>query len=873
MTTKKLVHSTCIVSALICMLAWPMRVSAATIQLSVPAGTTNSLDAALAAQAPSYNDADGGVSLGANDIEVSGPGVLSFSKGLGQWTGNLTVKAGGIVRAVIGNTAVLGSASTGAVFVEAGGTVRSDDSANAGNGKAIARAINIVGTGTPNEKGAIVIYPGSGSLRSCVPDKVILTGDATITFCNAVGVLQQQFVSESKTFDLAGHTLTLSGAGIPSSPTETWKFPRFFFSGTYVLRPGHIIADRVIVECRSLERFAGDQSNTLTFTNGAEISLDGISGGMTTWTMKFDSSASQVLKVEPRSRTIDSLRAVHLGPVELGRSLIYNETVKPYANDIAAATNAFGFSGAVSGTGGLSVSSPRSRDKNYFTLGSADNSFTGGCAATNFTLLAKAPTAIPAGDHAGALTLRDSDVLLDYQLAGAADFAFPRVFFHGSGKIGGDRHIVNGSYGSLVKTGAGTLELKTTGSIGLLSLGEGTVTFKSGRSSFPGMQVGSGGRISDFYKNPFTWTEVDSKFSSEIPVRDFARQVLYTNDVTLAFPDIFYTPHGADTVKPASDNADFDSWNGWADPQTSGWYGKFQARIITGAGYLVNTSSVAKTIRVICTLNAYGYFKFGGEEFFQPSSGDIPRYHPGTVRDRTKGYDSWSYEPVTPKDPLSNFTVTLQPGMTRVEVRVWDRLGTKDSKSRLCYGNICTNGLANWRDDRGLMWTENLDSVDMNDYHMFADEGDGRFITTVVDVAEAASHVNVQIGTLAGSGGEVVLDGISAGVAALSGKPIVSNGTAALTGAWTLTATDVMSGTPLTSVDLTACTQIAMTAEEVSRIVRANEGTTDYVLARNVASAVPVCAELAAKGWKTVCDSNGDLLLRYSPAGLLVVFH
>jgi len=866
----RLTGSVCRLAAVFCAVVLSGRVSAETIRLSVPSGTTNSLAVALAAQAPAYTDTDGGVSLGANDIEVSGPGVLAFSKALGSWTGNLTVKAGGIVRAVIGETTVLGNAATGAVFVEAGGTVRSDDSDNggAGNNKAIARTIHIAGTGAPGEYGALRLYPRGKelSLRSCVPAKVVLTADATLSFCWA-GTLEFQIVSESKTLDLAGHTLTMTGSGMPG--LAPWQFPRFFYAGTYVLNPGRIVHDYTLCECRSFANFAGDASNELVLTNGARLCIDGTAGGMMKngWTLKVDATADGQLLVEPRHRTAETTTAIYPGPVLFGRSLAYNENNRPFTGQYAAATNAFGFSGAIAGNGGLSISSQRIRAHNYFALNSAANAFKGGFAATNFIVRLGAPTAVPAGADAGTFTLKDCDVRLNYTLAGAADCAFPETVFDGSGMIGSTNGLATGSFRSLSKTGAGDLDLRVVGSIGLLSLGCGTVAYAGGRSSIAGIQVGVGPKISSYWNNPFKDTGTDAKFAPDRPVKDFACNVLYTNGVSTSFPSIFYTPHGVDTVKPATDSADFDYWNGWADPTLSGWTSAFQSRILTGAGYLWNGSTEPKTIRVICTLNAYVHLTLGDTVKDFPVSGDIYRLHPGTVKDRTAA--TWEYESKTPKNPHGNFTIALPPGATRVEVRVWDRYGTTDSKNRLCYGNICTNGLSNWRDDRGLMWTEKLDSTDMNDYHMFADEGDGTFLTTDNDLAAVAAKL--QIGTLAGAGGTVDLDGLDIDVTAIAGLPRISNGTAAVDGPWTLTAADVMSGTPLTSVNLTACTQIAMTAEEVAKIVRTPGAVTEYVLAKNATAAVPVCAELAAKRWQTVLKANGDLVLQRLKPGLSVI--
>ena len=195
---------------------------AATISLEISGDTA--LSAALAAynaaHSTSYVDTDGGVSLGADDIEVSGTGVLTFSEALGSWTGNLTVKAGGIVRAVIGETTVLGNATTGAVYIEDGATLRSDDSNGAGNNKSIARTVYIAGKGASGEGGALRFYVRANvSYRSTVPKNIVLTADASFSF----GSSPQEVVCSYATIDLQSHTLTITADGCPAT-----AFPRFY---------------------------------------------------------------------------------------------------------------------------------------------------------------------------------------------------------------------------------------------------------------------------------------------------------------------------------------------------------------------------------------------------------------------------------------------------------------------------------------------------------------------------------------------------------------------------------------------------------------------------------------------------------------------
>lgn len=154
-------------SAVLLALVSPV-LQAATISLEISGDTT--LSAALAAynaaHSTSYVDTDGGASLGANDIEVSGTGVLTFSEALGSWTGNLTVKAGGIVRAVLIEASVLGNDTTGSVYVEDGATLRSDDSD--GGAKPIARKVHIAGAGAAGEGAPFAFMSADIPMPPCV---------------------------------------------------------------------------------------------------------------------------------------------------------------------------------------------------------------------------------------------------------------------------------------------------------------------------------------------------------------------------------------------------------------------------------------------------------------------------------------------------------------------------------------------------------------------------------------------------------------------------------------------------------------------------------------------------------------------------------
>lgn len=243
-------------TAVLLALVSPM-LRAETISLVISGDTSlsDALAAYNAAHSTAYVDTDGGASLGADDIEVSGAGTLVFSRALGSWTGNLTVLSGAKARAVINETTVLGNAAQGAAFVDSGAALVVDHSVNVGNSHAIARTIHIAGDGkAAGENGALKLIGNNMTFRSAVPKSLQLDADAILCFGSASGGQDHQFIADQQeVWNLAGHRLTVTTAGWPHQTRPT------FFYGMKVSGGGHLVHDGVgvIFRAATIEGGAG----------------------------------------------------------------------------------------------------------------------------------------------------------------------------------------------------------------------------------------------------------------------------------------------------------------------------------------------------------------------------------------------------------------------------------------------------------------------------------------------------------------------------------------------------------------------------------------------------------------------------------------
>ena len=710
---------------------------AATISLEVSGDTA--LSAALStyndAHSTAYVDTDGGASLGANDIEVSGSGVLTFSRPLGSWTGNLTVSSGAKVRAVVNETTVLGNATQGAAFVASGAALIVDHSVNVGNGHAIVRTIHIAGDGqTAGENGALKLIGNNTSLRSAVPMKLQLDDDAVLCFgsAGASGNQDHQFIADNgQEWNLSGHRLTITTAGWPHATRPT------FFYGMKVSGGGHLVHDGVSVIFRAAT-IEGGAENTFTIRNGATVEFQS-SFYPPAWTLKLEETASFNWGLNDGNDHAlggDNLR-IWKGPVETPKTI-------NLVDRTSGKTDVIGFAERVTGAGGILVSAPEGQRANkQFDLRGAGSDFTGGLCVSNFTMRLGAATAVPGGATAGPMTLHETDLKLTYDV-GVDDFSFPETTFDGSGALTTkDNCLARGKFKSLKKTGAGTLTLSGELTGGDVTVEAGTLKFDLDHSASSSGLLSGRSSEKYFSGNPFASSDpADWLGDPSRPLKEVSREVLYTDNVVTS-PEIFYSSIATDADRSA-------------------WRTKYYHRITTYSGYLTNDGDAPRQIRVICTLNAYVRIILGDSEYVSPTSGDIVRN-----------------VPATPAAPAMDRTMTVPAGVSRLEIRVYERYG--NPSDGLCYGNVRTGGLTNWDDAHGLMWTEKLDSTDMDDYHKFEATGSTFMLSSV----RRSKVESIALDSLNGSG-VVDLGGGTLSVKSLSDDVQIVNGKVNVTAAKTL---------------------------------------------------------------------------------------
>lgn len=746
------------------------------------------LTAYNAANGTTYVDTDGGASLGAADIEVRGDGVLTFSTALAGWTGNLFVKEGATVHAasddanyasVLG-AGVSGTTTNGQVFVASGASLRIRTAASK-NGSKLARPVHLAGVGVDG-KGALQLA-SAGNVRAAFPRAILLDADAQLSRLNNDDTVGDMVMNNSTDLVLNGHVLTLAKAGQSSL--------RVYLEDVRILAPGAAGGLAVTDGCRFVMRlnksWEGGENNAVRIDGAGGLVLQD-DFPRAPWTLVYNTTQS----FDPGNyqnwpnRDASGTVRCWAGPAQLQTDFrCIDNTTFLYQ---------VGFRGKVTGPGGICVADTSSADISsadrlkWFHLVSGENDFTGGFAATNVLVRLGAPTAVPSGAAAGPMALKNCVVDFNYDVS-AGDFTFPATTFEGAGVFhsmlyddAARPHA--GTFASLVKTGAGTLALKIRLDGGALDIREGCVRFADIVPD--GVIFGQSEKFT-CYNNPFTVTDATDIGWGTKPLKEVAPYILYTNTTTTAL-SIFSFPHGS------------------YDGKGNLWGEKFYQRLSTYAGWLWNTSAETKTLKVVCTLNAYVRLTIGETLYTtaEPSRG----MNPGDL-----------------VNPKGVWTVSVPPGANRFEVRVYDRYGIPGTTEKnnttgetyyFCYGNVCTNGLANWDDVHGLVWSEDLSSVDLNDFHRFEDahgglkltwgeDGKGAAATAhcldalsgagTLDLANNALTVRAPSASdfpcLSAKGATLDLGGKEATTHRLDGFVTVMNGVLVLDGDWTLAKAEV----------------------------------------------------------------------------------
>lgn len=752
-------------------------------ELVVNVSSETDFDAALAALTgfdtqPSRETLNGGAHA-AYDIRKTGTGKLVFAKNkfLSGWTGNLYVDAGTVEVQVNCETATYGSQYTqalgrqtdfasGGVYVKDGATVMiSVDAYTAYSGydnSGVKRAFHLAGTGVDNA-GALCLNAGGnegGCARAVCPHRMFLDADATV-------VLRSSLVWESKPVALGGHTLTFK------SDSSTL---RNFVESMETSGEGHLVFDCLRCGTRNSKSNRWENPsgrNTVTFRNKGLFAFYNSTTDVVAqnWKYIYESTAAEYVESLCKGKSpMSTAYACFPDGFESARDVTIRLTCTGERDVAPSLANAITFNGRVSGSGGYRYDGEVDNTSKYSPTGinflGADNDFTGPLAILNADLGLGSGSSLPTG---AAVTLVNATVQVED--AATARLAFGTLDATNDVSIGrrNDGALVPSSFSvaatRITKSGAGTLLVSADGFAAdevVINGGSVKLAKATEQSHFMGLVAG---RSHDFapFDNPFTSTKsmADYGFTGDGQLRDVCPYVLYTNEVQKTGPDIFYTPHGEDY-------------------QATAWRPKFYCRLMTYSGYVWNTSNLPKTVNVICTLNAYTRIKVGDTEYV---SSDPVRNQPEALP--THG---------APVAPRLERQITIPAGMSRFEIRVYDRYGTKPEKyaaddknfpnqpKPFCYGNVCTNGLANWDDRHGLMWSEKTTSKDLVDYHPFAGDESG-----LVFLASDAISGEWAIGALSGSG-ILDLNGGTLAARRVSGDVRVVNGLLNVTEGQRLTA-------------------------------------------------------------------------------------
>lgn len=824
------------------------------------------LTAYNAANGTAYVDTDGGASLGTADIEVRGDGVLTFSTALDGWTGNLFVKEGATVHAasdeanyasVLG-AGVSGTTTNGQVFVASGASLRIRTAASQNevsqNERKLARPVHLAGVGVGG-KGALQLA-SAGNYRAAFPRTILLDADAQLSRLDNGDTVGEMVMHNSTDLVLNGHVLTLAKAG---------KSLTVYIEDIRILAPGATGGLAVTDDCQFFMRpnwsWEGGANNAVRIEGAGKLSLQA-DFPRAPWTLVynttqgFDPGGYQNWPERDASGTV----RCWAGPAQLLKDFrcIDNSTVLYQV----------GFRGKVTGPGGICVADTSSADRpKWFHLVSGENDFTGGFAATNVLVRLGAPTAVPSGAAAGPMALKNCDVDFNYDVS-AGGFAFPATTFEGAGVFHSMLHPFAarphaGTFASLVKTGEGTLALKVRLDGGALDIREGCVRFAD---IVPDGVIFGQSRKFTCYGNPFTVNDSTDIGGGTKPLKEVAPSILYTNTTTTAL-SIFSFPHGR------------------YDGVGNLWGEKFYQRLSTYAGWLWNTSDETKTLKVVCTLNAYVRLTIG--EALYTTAEPSRWMNPGDL-----------------VNPKGVWTVSVPPGANRFEVRVYDRYGipgkteTNNATGEphfFCYGNVCTNGLANWDDVHGLAWSENLSSVDLNDFHrfeeahgglkliMWGEDSEGAAATAhcldalsgpgTLDLANNALTVRAPSASdfpcLSAKGATLDLGGKEATTHRLDGFVKVKNGVLVLDGNWTLAKAEVQDPNAVSAGIAFSSTSRLVLSEEDQRQLSDEMPAGGYLLATGVTGCPRFSKAADAK--IALFARGGHLILGRNPGTMVIV--
>ncbi len=444
--------------------------SAATYTVTLPPGTTNTLDEAFSngCVAASEGEATLAGLYGASDFRITGGGRLEINVDLktAGYAGEIHVETGATLR--ITANGALGDTAHG-TFVADGATLENEclDSSADNLLEFSGEPLTFAGNGVDGV-GALVARTPSKQERNGVWGGTVLTmtGDAMISTVSGY----QDFPNNSSnnSLDMNGHTLTVRG--IPNA-SGTW--PGGVCLRPVVTDPGHIVLSNCYASMNDSANLEGSAENTFTVGIGCRLELYSATfANKKKWTLWIVENAHS------NPLLTSALGGYWDGPIVLdNRTEDWDVTLQAQKNGAVISTNRSTLAGAIS-------AARRVKFYNYaptlpapnLTLKSPDNVFAKGVEFSNVNLFLEADGALPSA--CGTAVVENASI--NYN-ASVASYTLPVLRTSGNVTVGD----AQGSWAGIVKTAGSTLTCSSISPAFMtLDLESGTMTLGEPDRSF-----------------------------------------------------------------------------------------------------------------------------------------------------------------------------------------------------------------------------------------------------------------------------------------------------------------------------------------------------------------------------------------------------
>ena len=642
-------------------------VAAPVYTVTLPNGTTNTLDEAFSNGYVTSDDAQETPSYGglctAADLHVAGGGRLEINKDLKSagYTGEVHVVAGAILR--ITANGALGDTAHG-TFVADGATLENECLDTSGNNKLdfAGESLSFAGTGVCG-LGALIARTPTKQERNGVwgGTKLTMTGDAMIS--TVTGYQDFPCNSSVNSLDMNGHTLTVRGFQLANG-----LYPGGVCLRPVVTNPGHIVITNCGASINDAANLGGGAANTFTLAANATLELFSYTtAGKKKWTL-----------IIPESNEMNEpLRSSQYGGVWDG-PILADRGLPMYLGTAQGMTNNTSFLGKVYVKGDFSVKTGNSEISiPSFTLASDENEFLGGFRIRENVILKVNSAAALA--CATAVVEKASSVVLNPDIT---NYRLPVLVTKDNVTVtpGG-----GGRWEGLVKEGLG--ELSPGGEVGfrMLDLKAGTLTLNSmldNRVFYAGLSYG-------FDTNFVGWAAP----TNPPPGARYANTGYYndlfipTNKVVIDFSD----------VRPSEQKRDFRGgtatyWTGYImNPEPTNVTWRFGSCI----RYLALLRINGKTIIAKQPAGGVGFgnaeLNPGANTFVihTGSDGDCFTYNPNNCTTWTNGYAFAVCKTSTTSEDSADFEPLADPGdgsVLRCAIEgtsFWDECGAAWSNSNV----------------------------------------------------------------------------------------------------------------------------------------------------------------------------------------------